>query len=110
VGRTNSTSAASSLLRIDDGIAATPTEVNPSLALRGVTCVSSATCLAVGFDATGGVGVTVSHGVPGRAQHVPDSELSSVACYTPTACVAAGYSTNPGPIVGVVARLSLPSK
>src|SRR5579884_3666522 len=67
--------------------------------LGSLACPTSSFCVAVGVDEYPGPGVlgagvvlAIDNGVVGEVVHVPGtSALTTVACWTPSACVAVGY-------------------
>jgi hypothetical protein len=87
----------------------------------GVGCPASGACFAVGYYQTGThsylpLVVPLNDGVPGTPQSpalpagsdsTPDGEFESIACQSPTACVAVGFYANSGdedvPIVAPIA-------
>jgi hypothetical protein len=68
----------------------------PGFSGTGMTCISAATCLIVGFTGSGAtakpVVMTVTNGSPGTPAGYPGDSLSSIACATASRCYAAGQS------------------
>jgi hypothetical protein len=81
-----------------------------SASLSGVGCASDGTCWGAGTNAgrypTAGVLVPISFGKPGSPKQISGaSELSGVACETPTSCVAVGQQGG-NPSSGVVVPIT----
>ncbi len=73
--------------------------------LRGMACPTPTSCLAVGNNPSGSLGVVVpfSNGVPGVAQVVPGVyRLEAIACTGSSTCLAVGSSTGPSATAVVV--------
>jgi hypothetical protein len=69
----------------------------PKFSGTGMACVSSSTCLVVGFTGSGAtakpVVVPVTHGSPGKQTAYPGTSLSDIDCATASVCYAVGQSS-----------------
>ena len=75
---------------LTDGIPG-PTQLIPNFGVTGLTCVSPASCFAVGTDDFDGVLLPITNGVAGPPQAVPGTRvLYEVVCSSATSCVAVG--------------------
>lgn len=78
----------------------------PKFSGTDLTCISSSTCLAVGFTGSGAtakpVVVPITHRSPGKPVTYPGQSLSGIACATASLCYAVG-ETNGSAIVDKVA-------
>ncbi len=67
------------------------TEIPEPLSPFDVVCPSPSVCIVLGFNPASNATLTVlTDGIPGPTQVIPDVDLKSLACVSPTSCFAVG--------------------